>query len=132
MFFQRSTFLCPGLRLLWSFKAKKHPLLIPFIISLPGGKHCITDILCPLLLNVLFAGSGLISPFFFQLSTGLFYLNIKLKNACLCNGKRHFKCLFKSCINLSYTSFVALLRAFFVTFTLPADDSLRIRQLICL
>lgn len=64
-FFQKFTFLCPGLRLLCSFEAKKHPLLIPLIIGLSGGEHCITGILSSLLLNVFFAGSGLISFFFF-------------------------------------------------------------------
>ena len=54
LFFQKFTFLCPGLCLLWSFQVKKHPLLIPLIIGMPGGEHCITGILSSLLLNVFF------------------------------------------------------------------------------
>ena len=73
-FFQKFTFSCPGLRFLWGFKARKHPLLIPLITDLPGGEHCITGILCSLLLNLFFKGSGLISLFFFLTQYGIFLL----------------------------------------------------------
>ena len=40
-------------------------MLIRLITALAVGEHCITGILCPVLLNAFFVGSGLISFFFF-------------------------------------------------------------------